>query len=298
MKVLILGSKGFIGTHCIDYFSSKGYTVYGCDVIEDYYTQNYFLVDAVNPDYRSILSKQQIDVVINASGAAHVSESFRKPLRDFELNSGNVYKILDAIKEENPACKYLGLSSAAVYGNPDKLPVSEDEAVKPLSPYGFHKMYAEQMCREFLNFYNIQSSNLRIFSAYGPGLKKQLFWDLYLKCKNSSHIELFGTGKETRDFIFVTDLIRVIELVLKNAPFQGESINVGNGQEITIAWAVQNFIEAYNPSIKFSFNQQTKTGDPNNWEADISKLTAWGYTPDYNFEKGIKEYTLWLKDLG
>ena len=94
------------------------------------------------------------------------------------LNVSNVFKQLDAIRKFQPGCKYINLSSAAVYGNPESLPISEDHHLDPISPYGNHKKMAEEVCADFYTNYRIPTCSLRIFSAYGAGLQKQLFWDL------------------------------------------------------------------------------------------------------------------------
>ena len=114
-----------------------------------------------------------------------MTNSFKDPLFDFNLNVFNVFKILEAIKLFNDKCKFVNLSSAAVYGNPDILPIIETSTILPISPYGFHKSISETIVKEYYSVYKIQSISLRVFSVYGEYLKKQLFWDLYNKILNS-----------------------------------------------------------------------------------------------------------------
>ena len=192
MKILIIGSRGFIGHYLFSYFSEKGNEVWGTDVVDDYINkERYFLIDASNSDYSSVFQSAEFDLCVNCSGAANVPESLKNPLRDYYLNTVNVFKMLEAIRKFQPACKFINLSSAAVYGNPKQMPVKEDARPDPLSPYGFHKLQAEQICKEFYDFYDIRTCSLRIFSVYGPGLKKQLFWDLYNKAKKGVPFSLF-----------------------------------------------------------------------------------------------------------
>ncbi len=229
MKILIIGSKGFIGSHLVAYFTEKkNVSVWECDVVVDYVTPQYVQLDATNADYHSLFEGQQFDICINCSGAASVPDSIIQPLRDFNLNMVNVFKLLDAILKYNKTCKFINLSSAAVYGNPQENPIKETAVLQPISPYGKHKQMAEMICKEFHQQFCIATCSLRIFSAYGNGLKKQLFWDLYQKTKSSKEICLFGTGNETRDFIHVSDIARVIDLVIQKADFEGEAINVAN----------------------------------------------------------------------
>ncbi len=170
-------------------------------------------------------------------------------------------------------------------------------AFAPVSPYGFHKMQAEQICKEFHEFYNLKTCSLRIFSAYGEGLKKQLFWDLYKKFLDNNKVELFGTGNETRDFIYIKDIVQAINCVIENANFQGEAINIANGEELSIRYISELFNSEFGSEKTIAFNNQVKVGDPINWKADISVLTSFGYKKTIGIEQGIKNYISWVKEL-
>lgn len=295
MKYLIIGSKGFIGKKLKEYLTLNGSNVWGADVVTDYKEEDsYFLIDASNSDFKSIFEHQQFDVCINCSGAASVPDSIEHPLRDFYLNTVNVFKILDAIKTYQEKCKFINLSSAAVYGNPIELPIKESSSTAPLSPYGIHKLQSEQICTEFYKFFKVPTCSLRIFSAYGEGLNKQLFWDLFKKSKKEGNITLFGTGRESRDFIYILDLIKAIELVSLNADFKGEQINIANGEEVYIEDCVSSFYKFFEKKIKFKFSGEGRPGDPNNWIADISILKKLGYKRSFSLEQGLEKYYTWL----
>lgn len=297
MKLLIIGSKGFIGLHALNYFKSVGFSVMGCDVVTDYTSSDYFQIDATNSDYHSLFEKYSFDICINCSGAASVPLSLEFPLKDFSLNTLNVFKILDAIRTYQPTCKFINLSSAAVYGNPTQLPISENAQVKPLSPYGIHKLQAEQIVKEFFDFYGIASCSLRIFSAYGNGLKKQLFWDMYQKFSQSDTIELYGTGQESRDFIHVDDIVQAFHLIITQSKFEGEAINLANGEEYTIAHVSELFAKRFEHEKRIIFNNKVKPGDPLNWRADISVLKSLGYQKKVMLEDGIHRYIDWINTL-
>lgn len=294
MQILIIGSKGFIGSYCLTYYRNKGHLVFGCDVAVDYIDGMYFLVDATNANYQEVFKSQHFDVCINCSGAANVQDSIKNPQRDFQLNTTNVFLMLDAIRLLNSSCKFINLSSAAVYGHPKTLPIKEKQELNPISPYGFHKKYAEEICKQFYQQFQISTCSLRIFSAYGPGLRKQLFWDLFKKADKNNVIELFGSGKETRDFIYIDDLVSVIENVIQNAKFRGESINVASGIELSIREVSETFASHFkNKSVVF--NDVTKIGDPNNWVADISILKSFGFKPRVDLKNGLNNYIEWIK---
>ena len=299
MKYLVIGSKGFIGSHLLFYLREKyiGYNVYGCDVIFDTNERNYFCISPDSSDFLEIFRENNFDVCINCSGAASVSDSIHHPWRDFQLNTVNVFKQLEAIRQFQPKCKYINLSSAAVYGNPSNLPIAEDFETKPISPYGMHKLQAEYICREFSEQFGLSTCCLRIFSAYGEGLKKQLFWDLYQKTVQNKSGTLFGSGNETRDFIYVKDLVNAIDIVIKNAIFDGTAINVADGKEISIKTAVQTFYGFFDNTIDFEFNNIVRKGDPNNWCADVSLLQNMGYKTQYSLEEGLHNVYKWIKKI-
>lgn len=295
-KILVIGSKGFIGSHLVTYYRQlPGTEVWGCDVINDYSAPDYFVVDASNADFSEIFQQQKFDVCINCSGSASVPSSMNNPGRDFHLNVLNVFHILDSIRKHHAACKFLNLSSAAVYGNPSSLPVKEDAAMYPLSPYGWHKLQSELLCKEFSQNFNLQTCSLRIFSAYGAGLRKQLFWDWFQKIQASSSISIYGTGKESRDFIYIDDLITAIECVISSGDFNAGIYNIGNGEEIYIEHAIKAFSKASVKSFDYTFTQDTRPGDPINWVADITKLHALGYRQRVSFQEGIEKLVKWLQ---
>lgn len=295
MKILIVGSKGFIGSHCVDRFSYN-HEVWECDVILEYSNPRYISIDSVDSDFLEIFNNQQFDVCINCSGAANVPFSMEKPYNDFRLNTLNVFKLLEAIRLHNPKCKFITLSSAAVYGNPKELPIATDANREPVSPYGYHKVISELICEEYSRFWDIKTCCLRIFSAYGPRLKKQLFWDMYQKFEKDEVIKLWGTGRESRDFIFIDDIIDIIELAIYNSKFNGEVINVANGKEITIREVADSFVSILNTPKKVVFNQAARKGDPINWVADISIIKSWGYEQKTTLLDGIKHYVSWIRE--
>jgi dTDP-glucose 4,6-dehydratase/UDP-glucose 4-epimerase len=202
-----------------------------------------------------------------------------------------------AIKEYNIECKLVNFSSAAVYGNPSVLPINESATKSPLSPYGIHKLQSEELLSYYHNFFGVKTCSLRVFSAYGEGLKKQLFWDLYQKYKDKETIILFGTGNESRDFIYINDLMQGLDLVIAKSNFNGEIINLSSGIETTIGEAVKIFYSVLNKNTSYSFNGEKRLGDPLNWRADISKIINLGFVSKTSITEGLKKYINWIKEL-
>ena len=298
MKILIIGCNGFIGHHAYKYFlKDNSYSVFGSDIFNAYDKEHFQLLATHDEAFFELFSGRQFDCCINASGMANVAYSEQNPLADYTANVFNTIKILEAIRKNNPGCKYINLSSAAVYGNPKKMPVLEDEKTNPISIYGFHKLQSEIICREYYKIYNIASLNLRLFSVFGEGLKKQLFWDLYTKVKdNKNVISLYGKADNSRDYIYILDLMQVFEVVLSKADFDAGVMNVANGKEIDIKTAVKEFMLAYNCEKPFTFTSGDLPGYPSRWIADISKLKELGYKSKTSMKEGLKKYCKWLKD--
>ncbi|RTL49092.1 MAG: NAD-dependent epimerase/dehydratase family protein [Sphingobacteriales bacterium] len=297
VNILVVGALGFIGRHTVQYFGAQpGYQCFGCDVLPEYGLQHYWQIDATNADYKTLFAQQYFDVCINCSGAASVPDSMQHPDRDFQLNVFNVAKLLEAIRTQQPLCKFIQLSSAAVYGNPLQLPIQESDPLQPVSPYGQHKLMAETLVQEYVSFFALKACILRLFSVYGPGLKKQLFWDWHQKAKQQAEVEMWGTGHETRDFIYVDDVIQGIFCVIKNAEFNAEIYNLGGGVATTIEEAANYFAIHHQPEFKFKFNQTVRNGDPLYWKADINKIMGLGYLPLTSLSNGLLKYIEWLKE--
>jgi UDP-glucose 4-epimerase len=298
MKVLIIGSKGFIGRYLYQYLVDNHVDCWGSDVFSDYTEDKFYLLDTTNSDFNDLFSKNKFDYCINCSGAASVPDSLMNPFRDYTLNTFNVFKMLDAIRRFNPDCKFINLSSAAVYGNPVRLPISEEDQLSPMSPYGLHKLQAESICKEFFRFYSIKCCSLRIFSAYGGGLRKQLLWDLFLKSKNTNHITLWGTGKETRDFIHISDIVKAIWHIIRYGSFNADIYNIASGHEVMIDQVTDIFYKYLGRDIQFKFNGEVRYGDPQHWVADIKKIKDLGFYPKISLSEGIKNYISWLQEEG
>lgn len=295
MNILVIGCYGFIGSHVVQYFENCGNNVFGADIMP-FEGKNYFYIDPLINNYLPIFESYPFDICVIASGTALIQHSFIDPQNDYKNNTELPFRILDAIRKFQPNCKVISFSSAAVYGNPVSLPIDEKLVINPISPYGYHKAMSELVCKEFYHCYSIQTLSLRIFSVYGPGLKRQLLWDLYQKMKLSSDIIIDGTGKESRDFIFIDDLCKVLDIIIERASFDGNVINVANGKEIFIGELVKYFFETLAWKGNFRFSGTNRKGDPLNWKSDISLLKSLGYTQEISFEDGVKNYVKWLKE--
>jgi UDP-glucose 4-epimerase len=293
-SILILGSRGFIGKHLVEKFSQIGAHVVGCDLSE-FTTKNYkyYKLSVTCYDFEEIFKSHKFTFCINASGSGDVGFSMKNPTIDFQSNTLSVSKILDAIRNFQPFCKYIHISSAAVYGNPIKLPIIESDYILPLSPYGFHKWMSEILCKEYASLYGLSIAIIRPFSVFGEGLKKQLLWDICTKLQNSDNITLYGTGEESRDFIHIKDLINCVMLIISNCKFNCDIFNIATGKQITIRKVATLFEKYYPGNKKIQFSGELKDGDPSHWHADIGKISKLGFFSENDFENSLCNYIFW-----
>lgn len=303
-RVMVLGSNGFIGMHLVSQLRSQNYHVVGVDRNPGVVTpvsglaapDEFYPLNLPDQRFEDILQETKPSAIVNASGPASVAYSFHDPRADFSGSVDVCFFILETMRKTLPDCRFLFLSSAAVYGNPTSLPVKETDPLRPISPYGYNKQICELLLQEYFSVYGLKTSILRIFSAYGPGLKKQILWDLYLKSMKNERVDLFGTGDETRDFIFVQDLACAIQLILEQGVFHADIYNVANGHEVTIKTLAQLFLSSLKIEKEMHFSGETKVGDPKKWCADIEKIMGLGYAPKVSLEQGVFAYANWLKE--
>ncbi len=298
--VLITGVAGFLGRYATQHFTDKGWTVIGIDCVppENAPLSNlaaYYSIKMPDKALGELLSNHAPDVCIHCAGRASVPLSVTDPTADFNSNTVLTFEVLDALRLNAPECRFILLSSAAVYGNPQSLPVDEEQPAAPISPYGYHKSYCEQMCQEYATVYGLSTGSVRIFSAYGPGLRRQVLWDICRMALTKKALQLQGTGKESRDFIHALDVAKALEILAERAPMRGEVYNLASGREVTIADLVVMILAALGADCVPQFDGNIPPGNPLNWKADMSKLKALGFSPSISLEQGIKIFAAWCR---
>jgi UDP-glucose 4-epimerase len=244
-----------------------------------------------------VLADERPDVVVHCAGGASVGQSLDDPAGDFVRNVVVTQQLYESVIESGVRPRVVLISSAAVYGNPLALPVSETAATNPISPYGFHKLMAEQVCRQHARLSAIPSLAVRVFSAYGPGQRKQLLWDVFTQARRDRVVRLDGTGEETRDFIHVDDVAAAIERLLVVHPFDGDVVNVATGEAVTVAAVSRLLLAGLSGGHTIEFSGRVRPGDPRHWRADVSRLRAAGFTAGTSLEAGVAGYGDWLRSL-
>jgi UDP-glucose 4-epimerase len=298
--VLITGVAGFIGRYVARYFATQGWDVVGIDssAPENAPVSNltaYHSLRMPSPELAQIVTSCAPTLCIHCAGRAAVGLSMTAPAPDFYANTVMTFELLDTLRLNAPGCRFIFLSSAAVYGNPHSLPIDEDHPTIPLSPYGFHKLQSEQLCREFSKIYDLPTASIRIFSAYGTGLRRQVLWDICQKAVLNQSVKLRGTGSESRDFVHALDIAHALMLVATAAPMTGEVYNLATGNEIKIVDLAGLVLAAVDYQGKLDFDGVIPSGTPLNWRADISRLVALGFTPAIDLELGVKSFANWCK---
>ena len=299
-SIVITGVSGFLGRYIARYLSSQGFDVYGVDSSPSEnaptsYLRKYFSLRLPDNEFNALVKQVSPSVLIHCAGRASVGLSVEKPSSDFYSNTLLTFDVLDSLRLNSPSCKFILLSSAAVYGNPSQLPVNEAELRFPISPYGYHKHLCEELCLEFANVYGMSTASSRIFSAYGPGLRRQVLWDICRKALTEPSISLLGTGQESRDFIHAIDVAKALFALIKSAPMNGEAYNLASGREVTIKQLSELVTENLGVEKEVRFDGIIPVGNPLNWRADISRIKALGFVPSVSLERGVKTFLNWCQ---
>lgn len=227
-------------------------------------------------ELRALIDDFRPDVVINAAGTASVGASVEDPLNDFRGSVQTCAGVLDAVRRSEVRPLVVLLSSAAVYGNPASLPVSEDAPLHPISPYGFHKMMCELLAREYAKCFGLEFLVCRFFSVFGPAQRRLLVWELYQQLTTGAPTAwLSGTGQETRDFLYVDDLVGALLGLIENfKTFDSDlvTVNVAGGEETTVLQLAEMIRVLVAPESEIRCRGNLRVNDPLYWRADISRL--------------------------
>lgn len=299
-QAVVTGAYGFLGRNVAKIFSENGYSVTGLGHgtwhrlewqhwgLSEWHPCN-ISMDSLNTYV------QQPDVVIHCAGSGSVGYSLTHPMQDFERTVSTTLTVLEFLRLNSPKTVFIYPSSAAVYGNADTLPITESSRLDPISPYGVHKKIAEDLIRSYAEHFSIPVAIVRLFSLYGPGLRKQLLWDACTKIQRGD-IDFFGTGQEIRDWLNVTDTARLfLTLSVCARPDSAIIVNGGTGKGTSVRDIISLLLEDMEIDEEPHFSSIPKLGDPEGYIADIGKVTGCGWKPEISIKKGIEEYVHWYR---
>lgn len=244
MKVIITGGAGFIGSNLVNYWVEKGAEVVVIDNLRSGFEKNISEFEGIKFFKRSITERDFVfevmkgaDYVFNLAALVSVPESVEKPEETFDININGLRNLLDAAREHGIK-KIVHTSSAAIYGDDPRMPKVELMEAKPISPYGATKYGGEVLCNDYLNKYGVQTISLRYFNVYGPkqnpfGAYTSVIPIFSLKALKKEPMVIYGDGEQTRDFVYVKDVVAANVLAAETAGVNGV-FNVANGQTISI----------------------------------------------------------------
>lgn len=303
MHIIITGGAGFIGSHLSEFLLEKDYQITIVDNLTSGKLIN--LPSQVKFINKSISKCQAEDFTIPIDGIIHlaatpsVNDSWLEPIK---THHNNISEILHLIQLCNTLkiSRLVFASSAAVYGNPINVPVNENHPTEPVSPYGLHKLCGEKYINLFGSQYNFSAVNLRFFNVFGsrqdPNSPYSGVISIFINAmKNNQPITIFGDGKQTRDFVYVKDIVNSIYLALVTRLDMGESItcNIGTGKAISLLEflsELKQFFPQWRESINF---QPPRLGDIIHSQADISKaISQLNYQPNYHLKSALNDFLL------
>jgi UDP-glucose 4-epimerase len=298
VRMVVTGANGFIGSHAVQHFMRLGEEVHGLDVADPSPPQaspdRWHRLSLADKHFTSIIEEVQPYALIHAAGPALVGRSIEHPFEDLTGSVSVWASVLESVRMSNVPCRCVYLSSAAVYGMSCTLPMHEDSTMRPVSPYGYHKRMCEELSEYYARLFDLQVCTLRLFSAYGKGLRKQILWDTCQKALKGRSVRLMGTGEETRDFVEVTDICRAIETVLARGEFEAGVYNVAGGTGTSIREVAEGLVRGLGTDNTIEFSGEQRAGDPVHYLADISRMREVGWEPSVSIGEGLAAYAEWF----
>jgi UDP-glucose 4-epimerase len=299
-SAVVTGAHGFLGRHVARHLADAGYTVTGIghgawDLTEagrfglTFWHTADITLDAL------VTYAGEPDILIHCAGSGSVAFSMAHPYQDFVRTVSATAAVLEYVRLHSPRTAVAYPSSGAVYGAAERLPIHETDALRPASPYGMHKVMAEDLCRSYAAHFGVAVAMVRFFSVYGEGLQKQLLWDA---CSKASRGEttFFGSGAELRDWLHVTDAASLLLAAAMRASPACPVVNGGSGEGLTVKAVLAELLGAYGNALVPSFNGTPRPGDPLGYHADIAEARAWGWQPKVEWREGMARYAVWFKD--
>ena len=314
--ILVTGGLGFIGSHLVQKLLKRGcrdITVF--DNYDDFYPgkeENAGILDHLADDmglklkiirgdildYTSLSSAMnQKELAFHMAAQAGVRYCNVLPLKANKVNVEGTLNVLTAAKELGTK-KLVYASSSSIFGDPIYLPIDEKHPTDPNSPYGVSKLAGEQYCKVFSKVYGLNVSCLRYFSVYGPrGRPDQVVYAFAEKIANSEAPVIFGSGEQTRDFTFVSDVVDATVLAMEREIKSGEVFNIGHGSRITINQLVEKIADKMgkSPGSVKPIYQETSKGDFPDTEANYQKAKEFlGWNPTVKVDDGLRIFFDWF----
>jgi len=230
------------------------------------------------------------DVVIHLAAKNSVEESIKFPKQTFSTNVDGIVNVLNACIKHDVK-NIIAASSAAVYGETQNLPISENQKTNPSSPYGESKLKMEQLIQDFSKKHNLNSIILRIFNVYGKGQSPEyagVITKFLNKISKNQPLEIFGDGLQTRDFVSIQDVVESIFCAIsKIEGRQGAIFNIGSGKSVSINELAKHMISISNKNLDIKHGGEKNEIRFSQANISLAKKVL-NYNPKTGFEDGIK----------
>jgi len=296
---LITGGAGFIGAATAKELLQRGRKVI---IFDDFSASTRDSLAAIKKqttiikgdicDYPALLkAAKKADVMLHLAALVSVPASFKDAEYSYKVNIGGTLNALNAAANSNIK-KFIFASTAAVYGdNPP--PNKEDGPVSCASPYAAGKLFAEELCLKYHNSQRVNCVILRYFNAYGPGQSvKNPYAGVITKFLNAAKrglpLTIYGDGKQTRDFVFIDDIVKANMWAAAGRARVGKVYNVGTGEHISLLKLTGIIEKLIGKKCKINFKPARK-GDVQKSRADITRIKAQKFNFDYPLVVGLKK---------
>lgn len=296
---LVTGAAGFIGRHLARHLSRLGFSVLGLGHGEMPPEQQRawglagWRSGDVNPAMLRATGGTPA-VLFHCAGGSSVPFSVAHPGEDRRRTVESTRAALGLARERGLALVLV--SSGSVCGS-SAGPIAEDAPPRPESPYAAHKLEAEELCREHGARHGVACAVVRLFSAYGPGLRKQLLWDACGRLLAGTAV-FAGSGAERRDLIHVEDAVALLERAAGRASTEVPVVHGGTGQGVEVREVVAELARALGAIRPPVFTGQARAGDPLWMVADNRLARSWGWSPAVPWREGVRDYARWYQAGG
>ena len=308
-RAVVTGCAGFIGSHLIDALLQDGHEVLGVDCFNDNYAradkrenlsgaaayENFRLLtaDLVNVDAEALLDGA--DVVFHLAGEPGVRASWGPRFdRYTHHNVQATQRLLEAARGTHT--RFVYASSSSVYGDALKLPTHEDETPRPLSPYGVTKLAAEHLCVLYGEEHDVNTVALRYFSVYGPRQRPDMAFRRFCEAITTNEpIEVFGDGRQTRDFTYVADIVAATRAAGEADTPPGRVFNIGGGNRTSLRCALETLAALAGRPLDVRYGER-ESGDVQDTGADTGRARAeLGFDPTTTLEEGLAAELDWVR---
>jgi UDP-glucose 4-epimerase len=300
-RALVVGGAGFLGSWLVDALAEQRFDITIVDErpvqldVEPPMTTELIEADAADIELASILDARNIDVVFQLAGTGSVPQTFLRPRDDLQRNTATTICVLEAARHARRAPIVAFVSSAAVYGEGERMPMHEEHPLKPISPYGISKLAAEHYVSLYSRIYDIPAFSVRPFSLYGPRQRKLVVYDLMTRIfDGESPLTLLGSADVSRDFVFVSDCARALVALAHAAPANGEPYNIASGRPTTLGELASTLLELSGLSTIARFTGDVRPGDPLHWDGDPARARALGARCDTPLREGLERTIEWF----